>query len=213
MNDRLFVNRITPAQSKNKLILYSSSAHQTQLILSSRWMHMRFNITLPAFLGQTDGQKNSLFQFWRERQPGGDTSPAQTLALKTRNDWQLWLPWSPHRVSPVAGAVPVQCQLQRWKALQFDTGPSTVLGFAELQIYYRLDVWTEGLTRPGISVWTCSASATLSAGSGGRSAVCKSYPKTLWCLHPAEQSTKCVQNGAQNKEPNRSDAASFNSRN
>lgn len=113
---------------------------------------------------------------------------------------------------PVASSVLVQCQLQRWKALQYDMGPSPVLCFAELQIYYRLDVWTEGLTRPGISVWTCSASATLSAGSGGRSVVCKSYPKTLWCLHPVEQSNKYVHNGTQNKEQNRGDAASFNSR-
>lgn len=110
---------------------------------------------------------------------------------------------------PVASSVLVQCQLQRWKALQFDMEPSPVLCCAELQIYYRLDVWTEGLTRPGISVWTCSAATTLSAGSGGRSAVCKSYPKTLWCLHPVEQSRKCICNGTWNEEPNSSDAASF----
>lgn len=63
------------------------------------------------------------------------------------------------------------------------------------QIYYRLDVWTGGLTRPGISVWTCSASATWSAGSGGRSAVCKSYLKTLWCLHPVDESRTSVGDG------------------
>lgn len=93
---------------------------------------------------------------------------------------------------PVASSVLVQCQLQRWKSLQLDTEQSPVLCCAEQQIYYRLNVWTEGLTRPGISVWTCSASATLSAGSGGRSAVCKSYPKTLWCLHPVDESRQSV---------------------
>lgn len=91
---------------------------------------------------------------------------------------------------PVASTVLVQCQLQRWKSLQLDMEPSPVLCCAELQIYYRLGAWTEGLTRPGISVWTCSASATLSVGSGGRSAVCKSYLKTLWCLHPARTEHK-----------------------
>lgn len=111
---------------------------------------------------------------------------------------------------PVASSVLVQCQLQRWKALQFDMELSPVLCCAELQIYYRLDVWTGELTTPETSVWTCSASATLSVGSGGRSAVCKSYPKILWCLHPVEQSRKYVYDGTQNKEPNSGDAASFN---
>ncbi len=54
------------------------------------------------------------------------------------------------------------------------------------------DEGTGELTRPGISVWTCSASTTWSAVSGGRSAVCKSYQKTLWCLHPVEQSRDSV---------------------
>ncbi len=101
---------------------------------------------------------------------------------------------------PVASSVLFQCQLQRWKSLQLDMKPSPVLCCAEPQIYYRLDVWTGRLTRPGISVWTCSASATLSAGSGGRSAVCKSYQKTLWCLHPVERSRESVHNGTQREE-------------
>lgn len=63
--------------------------------------------------------------------------------------------------------------------------------------YYRLNVWTEGLTRPGISVWTCSASTTLSVGSGDRSAVCKSYQKTLWCLHPVDEDRKSADKGTQ----------------
>lgn len=113
---------------------------------------------------------------------------------------------------PVASSVLVQCQLQRWKSPRLDMEPSPALCCAEPQIYYRLDVWTEGLTRPGISVWTCSASATLSAGSGGRSAVCKSYQKTLWCLHPAEQRRKSVHNGTQSKETGSSEAAAFHMR-
>lgn len=113
---------------------------------------------------------------------------------------------------PVAGSVLLQCQLQRWKSLQLDVEPSPVLCCAELQIYYRLDVWTGGLTRPGISAWTCSASATLSVGSGGRWAVCKSYQRTLWCLHPAKESRKRDHNCTENKETNRKETAAFNMR-
>lgn len=74
--------------------------------------------------------------------------------------------------------------------------------------YYRLNVWTEGLTRPGISVWTCSASTTLSVGSGDRSAVCKSYQKTLWCLHPVDEDRKSADKGTEH-ESNSTKAAAF----
>lgn len=89
---------------------------------------------------------------------------------------------------PVASSVLLQCQLQRWKSAQLDMEPSP------RPLLCRFIYWTGGLTRPGISVWTCSVSATLSAGSGGRSAVCKSYRRTLWCLHPVEQSRKSDKN-------------------
>lgn len=75
--------------------------------------------------------------------------------------------------------------------------PSPVLLCVWQLTYYRLNVWTEGLTRPGISVWTCSASTTLSVGSGDRSAVCKSYQKTLWCLHPVDEDRKSADKGTQ----------------
>lgn len=110
---------------------------------------------------------------------------------------------------PMASYVLLQCQLQRWKSLQLDMEPGPVLCCAGLQIYYVLNVWTGGLTRPGISVWTCSASATLSVGSGGRSAVCRSYQKTLWCLHPGEKSRKSVHNSTQDKGTNSGEAADF----
>lgn len=89
--------------------------------------------------------------------------------------------------------------------------PSPVLCCARRLIYYRLNVWTEGLTRPGISVWTCSASTTLSVGSGDRSAVCKSYQKTLWCLHPVDEDKKSADKGTE-QESNSIKAATFRGR-